>query len=61
MDADEWEAKLERLGVIKPTYNMIRQFDGTYKIVLGHPLNNEPAVKTELTWEEASAFMKLLK
>lgn len=60
-DADEWEANLEKLGVIKPTYNMIRQFDNTYKIVLGHPLNNAPAVKTGMTLEEARAFIKLLK
>ena len=61
MDADEWEANLEKIGVIKPRYYIVHQFDNTCNIVLGNPYLNPPAVKTGLTREEAAAFMKLLK
>lgn len=61
MDADEWEAHLEKLRLIDPSYYIVHQFDGTCNIVLGNPYLNPPAVKTGLTREEAAAFMKLLK
>jgi len=60
MDADEWEAMMERATGVKKYY-MVHTFDGTYNIVQGHPTYNPPAVKTGLTREEAEAFMKLLK
>jgi hypothetical protein len=61
MDVDEWEANLEKIGVIKPRYHVVQQIDGTCNIVLGNPYLNPPAVKKGLTREEALAFMKLLK